>query len=59
MTDRGVPIARLLPVAQGLWVSPERAMAIFALDVDQEWGKELSGARLEVEMDDPWARPAR
>lgn len=59
VTDRGVPIARLVPVAQELWISPQRAATIFEVDVDQAWGVELSEDRLEVEMDDPWARSAR
>ena len=59
VTDRGVPIARLVPVAQELWISPQRAATIFEVDVDRAWGVELSEDRLEVEMDDPWARSAR
>ena len=57
VTDRGGPIARLVPVRPDLWVSPEQAATMFDVDVDAGWSRQVMRDRDEVGIDDPWERP--
>lgn len=59
VTDRGVPIARLVPVRPDLWVSPEQAATLFDVDVDAAWSHQVLSDRPVVAMDDPWERPTQ
>ena len=59
VTDRGVPVARLVPIRPDLWVSPEHAATLFEVDVDAAWGQDVTRDRAEVVMEDPWVRQGR
>jgi prevent-host-death family protein len=56
LTDHGAPIARIVPLTQGPWVSEQKMRGAFRTPVDPAWRRELGEQRAETDMPDPFDR---
>jgi prevent-host-death family protein len=54
VTDRGWPVARVVPFAEPRWVPADQANAALAGPIDSSWAEEITAVRRAEPMDDPW-----
>ena len=55
LTDRGRPVARIIPFTSKGWVSAESAAAAFRHPVDAAWASDLAAYRSASDLRDPFA----
>lgn len=56
LTDHGTPVARIVPLVRGPWVSEQRMREAFRTPLDPAWRRDLEEHRLETDMSDPFER---
>jgi antitoxin (DNA-binding transcriptional repressor) of toxin-antitoxin stability system len=54
LTERGLPIARIIPYAESRWVPSDEANAVLAAGGNPVWLAELLADRAAEPGEDPW-----
>jgi len=51
----GRPVARIVPIETPAWVDGARAAHVYRAEVDAQWQADLTNAREDEGVVDPWA----